>query len=70
MNIQLCSKQLHTCAWALKTHQIFVKPQKLIPKNPAQHAADLVKVLYSNECKAALQGKQIDCIRVDGSVDK
>ena len=47
-----------------------VKPQKLIPKNPAQHAADLSKVSSSNEAKTALQGKQIDCIRVDGSVDE
>lgn len=47
-----------------------VKPQKIIPKLPAQHAADLVKLSKFEETWPILQGKQIDCIRVDGSVDE
>ena len=39
-----------------------IKPQKLVPKSPAQHAADLVK--------PAMHGKMIECIQVDGSVDE
>ena len=47
-----------------------VKPQKIVPKNPAQHAADLVKLSSIPEVKPAMHGKMIECIRVDGSVDE
>ena len=47
-----------------------VKPQKIVPKNPAQHAADLEMLSSIEEVKPALHEKNIECIRVDGSVDE
>lgn len=53
-----------------------VKAQKLFPKNPAQHFADLVMVEQKPEVKPAFlnsktgKKKDIECIRVDGAGDE
>ena len=47
-----------------------VKPQKIIPKNPGQHSADLKKLGSFIEVKPLLEGKKIECIRVDGAMDE
>ena len=53
-----------------------VKPGKVYPKNPAQHAADFKKLasvlelepVFSNHCTGL--PKRVACIRVDGAGDE
>ena len=53
-----------------------VKPAKVFPKNPAQHASDLDKLASAPELKPAFlnphigKPKSIACIRVDGAGDE
>ena len=47
-----------------------VKPQKIFPKNPGQHSADLNKLACVPESKAIFDGKKVECIRVDGAMDE
>lgn len=47
-----------------------VKPHIVFPKNPAQHAADLAMLEKKEDFRASLDGKAIDCIRVDGASDE
>ena len=53
-----------------------VKAQELYPKNPAQHSADMKKLLDITELNPAFinpdtnQPKQITCVRVDGASDE
>lgn len=53
-----------------------VKAQKLFPKNPAQHFADLLMVEEKSEVKPAFinhttgKEKDIECVRVDGAGDE
>lgn len=47
-----------------------VKAHILYPKDPSQHAADLVMVENDPDFKPCLKNKPIDCIRVDGAADE
>ena len=47
-----------------------VKPQKIIPKNPGQHSADLKMLASFVEVKPLMEGKMIECVRVDGAMDE
>jgi hypothetical protein len=47
-----------------------VKPQKVIPKNPGQHATDLNNLALFSETKPLMEDKTIHCIRVDGAMDE
>ena len=47
-----------------------VKPQKIIPKNPAQHSADLKMLESFIEVKPLMERKEVECIRVDGAMDE
>ncbi len=47
-----------------------VKPQKIIPKHPGQHSADLKMVASLPEYKSLFDGKKVECIRVDGTMDE
>ena len=47
-----------------------VKPQKIYPKHPGQHAADLNMLSSHAEVKLLMEGKKIECIRVDGAMDE
>jgi hypothetical protein len=47
-----------------------VKPQKIIPKNPGQHAADLNSLASFVEVKPLMEGRKIECICVDGAMDE
>ena len=51
------------CFGVVKAHEIF-------NKNPSQHSADLEKLESNPESQRYLSGRNIDCIRVDGGVDK
>jgi hypothetical protein len=46
-----------------------VKAHILYPKDPSQHAADLVMLENDPDYKSCLKNKPIDCIRVDGAGD-
>ena len=47
-----------------------VKPHIVFPKNPAQHASDLILLQKTPDFQACLDNKPIDCIRVDGATDE
>ena len=47
-----------------------VKPQKIIPKHPGQHSADLKMVASLPEYKSLFDGKKVECIRVHGAMDE
>lgn len=47
-----------------------VKAHILYPKDPSQHAADLVMLENDPDFKPCLKNKPIDCIRVDGAGDE
>ena len=47
-----------------------VKRQKNYPKHPEQHAADLNILGSHAEVKLLMEGKKIECIRVDGAMDE
>ena len=47
-----------------------VKPQKIILKNPGQHAAYLNNLTSFVEVKPLMEGRKIECIRVDGAMDE
>lgn len=47
-----------------------VKAHILYPKDPSQHAADLVMLENDPDFKFCLKNKPIDCIRVDGAGDE
>ena len=53
-----------------------VKPAKVYPKNPAQHAADFKKLASVLELEPAFSNhciglpKRVDCIHVDGAGDE
>jgi len=47
-----------------------VKPHVVFPKNPAQHATDILYLEQKEELKPCFENKIIDCIRVDGATDE
>ena len=47
-----------------------VKPQKVFPKNPAQHAADFEMLHSLPSIESVLKNKDVECIRVDGASDE
>ena len=47
-----------------------VKAQKIIPKHPGQHSADLKMVGSLPEYKSLFDGKKVECIWVDGTMDE
>lgn len=47
-----------------------VKAHIVYPKDPSQHAADVVMLENEQEFKPCLKNKPIDCIRVDGAADE
>ena len=46
-----------------------VKPQKVFPKKPAQHAADFEMLHSLPSTESVSKNKDVDCIRVDGASD-
>lgn len=47
-----------------------VKAHIVYPKDPSQHAADVVMLENEQEFKPCMKKKPIDCIRVDGAADE
>ena len=47
-----------------------VKAHIVYPKDPSQHAADVVMLENEEEFKPCMKNKPIDCIRVDGAADE
>ena len=47
-----------------------VKAHTVYPKDPLQHAADVVMLENEQEFKPCMKNKPIDCIRVDGASDE
>ena len=47
-----------------------VKAHIVYPKDPSQHAADVVMLENEQEFKPCMKNKPIDCIQVDGAADE
>ena len=81
--VNKCASVLHTTSYNFTGSNTtgemcagIMKPAKVFPKNPAQHAADLKKLSKTPELKPAFlnsltgQPKSIACICVDGAGDE